>query len=80
MKKYLSTPGFFVDSLPDISNTEYRIQELGTNAILWCKVKGWFNNDLASKGFFNIFSAVNKIMTKRQLRKIKSLSEMKKIS
>jgi hypothetical protein len=55
---------------------EYRIQELGTNTRLWCKVKGWFNNDIASNGFFNIFSGVNKIMTRRQLRKIKKLSEM----
>lgn len=55
---------------------EYRIQELGTNVILWCKIKGWFNNDIASKGFFSVFSAANKIMMKRQLANIKSLSEM----
>lgn len=55
---------------------EYRIQEYGINARLWCKVKGWFNNDMASKGFFNIFSVINLIMTKRQLGRIKKLSEM----
>ena len=55
---------------------EYRIQELGTHIILWCKIKGWFNNNIASKGFFRIFSVVNLIMTRRQLRKIKKLSEM----
>jgi hypothetical protein len=55
---------------------EYRIQALGTQVILWCKIKGWFNNSVASKGFFRIFSLVNLIMTRRQLRKIKKLSEM----
>ena len=55
---------------------EYRIQELRTKAILWCKVKCWLNNDIASKGFFNILSVVNLIMTNKQLRKIKKLSEM----
>lgn len=57
---------------------EYRIQELpepGINSRLWCKVKGRYNNDIASKGFFKIFSAVNLIMTRGQLRKIKKLSE-----
>jgi len=54
---------------------EYRIQESGTNVRLWCKVKGWYNNDLASQGFYRIFSAVNLIMTTRQLRNIKKLSE-----
>jgi hypothetical protein len=54
---------------------EYRIQKLGTNAILWCKVKGWYNNDLASKGFYSIFSVVNLIMAGRQLWNIKKLSE-----
>ncbi len=55
---------------------EYRIQELGTQVILWCKIKGWFHNNLASKGFFSIFSVVNLMMTRRQLRRIKKLSEM----
>lgn len=54
---------------------EYRIQEIGTNARLWCKVKGWYNNDIASKGFYWVFSIVNLIMTSRQLRNIKKLSE-----
>lgn len=56
---------------------EYRIQGFGTNSILWCKVKGWFNNDIGSMGFFNVFSGVNKIMTRRQLWNIKILSEMR---
>ena len=55
---------------------EYRIQELGTNTRLWCKIKGFFNNDISSKGFFNVFSVVNKIMTGKQLRTIKKLSEL----
>jgi hypothetical protein len=55
---------------------EYRIEESGTNARLWCKVRGWFNCDITSRGFFYIFSVVNLIMTKRQLVKIKKLSEM----
>lgn len=54
---------------------EYRIQEIGTNTRLWCKVKGWYNNDIASKGFYWVFSIVNLIMTSRQLRNIKKLSE-----
>lgn len=55
---------------------EYRIQGFGTSSILWCKVKGWYNKDIASKGFFKIFSAANLIMTVRQLRNIKRLSGM----
>jgi len=54
---------------------EYRIAEKGTKTILWCKIKGYFNKELSSKGFFFIFSVVNKIMTARQLRNIKKLSE-----
>jgi len=54
---------------------EYRIQEIGTDSRLWSKVKGWYNDDLASKGFYWIFSAVNLFMTRRQLRNIKKLSE-----
>jgi hypothetical protein len=55
---------------------EYRIVEQGTKAILWCKIKGYFNNDISSKGFFFIFSAINKIMMTRQLKRIKKLSEL----
>jgi hypothetical protein len=55
---------------------EYRIQELGAKVRLWCKIKGWYNKDIASKGFFSIFSVVNLFMTKRQLRKIRKLSEL----
>jgi hypothetical protein len=55
---------------------EYRIVENATNAELWCKIKGYFNTDISSKGFFCIFSAVNKIMMRRQLRNIKKLSEL----
>jgi len=55
---------------------EYRIRESGLNSILWCKIKGWYYHGIESKGFFRIFSIVNLIMTKRQLRKIRKLSEM----
>lgn len=55
---------------------EYRIQEYGANTRLWCKVKGWYNHDIASKGFFTIFSVINKIMTTRQLDRIRKLAEM----
>jgi hypothetical protein len=55
---------------------EYRIQGTGSGAVLWCKIKGRFKNDVVSKGFFDIFSAVNKVMTKRQFRRIKDLSEL----
>ena len=54
---------------------EYRIGEQGTKTKLWCKIKGHFNNDIFSKGFFFIFSVVNKIMMARQLKNIKKLSE-----
>ena len=55
---------------------EYRIEEKSTNTILWCKIKGYFNTDIFSRGFFFIFSVVNKIMTERQLSNIKKLSEL----
>jgi hypothetical protein len=55
---------------------EYRVIELGNIAKLWCKIKGYFNTDISSQGFFYIFSVVNKIMMKRQLRNIKKLSEL----
>jgi len=54
---------------------EYRIAEQGTRTKLWCKVKGYFNTDISSKGFFVIFSVMNKIMMTRQLQNIKKLSE-----
>jgi hypothetical protein len=54
---------------------EYRIAEQGTRTKLWCKIKGYFNTDISSKGFFFIFSVVNKIMMTRQLKNIKKLSE-----
>ena len=54
---------------------EYRIAEQGTKTILWCKIKGYLNTDISSKGFFFIFSVVNKIMMARQLKNIKKLSE-----
>jgi len=54
---------------------EYRIAEQGTRTKLWCKIKGYFNTDIASKGFYFIFSVVNKIMMARQLKNIKKLSE-----
>jgi hypothetical protein len=55
---------------------EYRIEEKAVKNILWCKIKGYFNNDISSKGFFFIFSVVNKIMMERQLSNIKKLSEL----
>jgi hypothetical protein len=55
---------------------EYRIIEQGTKNILWCKIKGYFNTDISSKGFFYIFSLVDKVMMKRQLKNIKRLSEL----
>lgn len=54
---------------------EYRIAEQGTKKKLWCKIKGYYNNDLPSKGFFFVFAFVNKIMMTRQLRNIKKLSD-----
>ena len=55
---------------------EYRIEEKPAITILWCKIKGYFNTDISSRGFFFIFSVVNKIMTERQLINIKKLSEL----
>jgi len=55
---------------------EYRIEEQGTKAKLWCKIKGYYNRDISSKGFFYIFSILNKIMMTRQLKNIKRLSEL----
>jgi len=55
---------------------EYRIVEKTTNAKLWCKIKGYYNTDIFSCGFFFIFSVVNKIMMARQLKNIKKLSEL----
>lgn len=57
---------------------EYRIQELGEYSRLWFKDKGWYYNNMVSKGFFRVFSLVNLIMTKRQLSKIRKLSEMQR--
>jgi hypothetical protein len=55
---------------------EYRIEEQGTKAKLWCKIKGYYNRDMSSKGFFSVFSILNKIMMTRQLKNIKKLSEL----
>lgn len=54
---------------------EYRITEQEGKSHLWCKLKGYFNTDIYSKGFFILFSGINKIMMTRQLKKIKRLSE-----
>jgi len=54
---------------------EYRIAEQGSRTKLWCKIKGYYNTDIFSKGFFFVFSVVNKIMITRQLKNIKKLSE-----
>ena len=55
---------------------EYRIVKQGAKTKLWCKIKGYFNTDISSKGFFFIFSVVNKIMMTRQLKNIKRFSEL----
>jgi hypothetical protein len=55
---------------------EYRIVVQGTRTELWCKIKGYLNSDIFSKGFFFIFSVINKIMMARQLKNIKKLSEL----
>jgi len=54
---------------------EYRIEKRGTNVQLWCKIKGYFNQNISSQGFFVIFSVVNKIMMIKQLKNIKTLAE-----
>jgi len=54
---------------------EYRIEEKASNTRLWCKIKGYYNTGISSRGFFYIFSVVNKIMMARQLKNIKRLSE-----
>ncbi len=54
---------------------EYRIKEQGTKTQLWCKIKGYINTDISSKGFFVVFSVMDKIMITRQLKNIKRLSE-----
>jgi hypothetical protein len=55
---------------------EYRIVRKPAKSELWCKIKGNYYNDIFSRGFFRIFSAVNKIMTARQLKNIKKLAEL----
>ena len=55
---------------------EYRIIEQEIKTKLWCKIKGYFNTDIYSKGFFLFFSVLNKIMMARQLKNIKRLSEL----
>jgi hypothetical protein len=55
---------------------EYRIVEQGTKTKLWCKIKGYINTDISSKGFFFFFSVMDKIMIARQLKNIKKLSEL----
>ncbi len=55
---------------------EYRISGQGTNIRLWCKLKGFFYTDFLSKGFFLVFSIINKIMATRQLKNIRNLSEL----
>jgi hypothetical protein len=55
---------------------EYRIAKQGNRTKLWCKIKGYFNTDISSKGFFFIFSFINKIMMAKQLKNIKKLAEL----
>ena len=57
---------------------EYRIVVEENFSLLWCKVKGYYNKGIGSKGFFAVFSVVNKIMMTRQLIKIRRLSELLK--
>jgi hypothetical protein len=57
---------------------EYRIVGQNNVNVLWCKVKGFYNKGLAAKGFFTVFSVVNKIMMTRQLQKIRRLSGLLK--
>lgn len=54
---------------------EYRIENLEKGIRLWCKIRGYYNRDIVTKGFFVIFSLVNKIMMARQLHNLKRLSE-----
>jgi hypothetical protein len=55
---------------------EYRIEEQGPITRLWCKIKGYYKSNMSSKGFYLIFSFLNKIMMSRQLKNIKKLSEL----
>ncbi len=55
---------------------EYRIAGQGSKANLWCKVTGYIRHDIFSRGFFHVFSVVNKIMMTRQLKNLKKLSEL----
>jgi len=55
---------------------EYRIVAQDDKAQLWCKLRGYFNDNISSKGFFSIFSAVNKIMMSKQLKNIKKYAEL----
>jgi hypothetical protein len=55
---------------------EYRIVNQGTQSRLWCKIKGYINKDISSKGFFYTFSFINKVMMAKQLKNIKTLSEL----
>lgn len=54
---------------------EYRISAQGSKSCLWCKVKGYIRRDILSRGFFHVFSLVNKIMMTKQLKNIKKFSE-----
>ena len=54
---------------------EYRIVEQGDKSQLWCKVKGYINANIASRGFFYTFSFMNIVMMAKQLKNIKKLSE-----
>lgn len=55
---------------------EYRIEDKGKTAKLWCKVKGYYYPDIFSRGFFRVFSLANKVMMTKQLHNIKKLSEL----
>ena len=55
---------------------EYRIEENGHEATLWCKISGYIRRNALSRFFFFAFSLVNRIMMKRQLKNIKKYSEL----
>ena len=55
---------------------EYRIVEQGDKSQLWCKIRGYINTNMASRGFFYTFSLMNKVMMAKQLKNIKKLSEL----
>ena len=54
---------------------EYRLVENANNTHLWCKVLGLVNRGIVSRTAFLMICGINRIMMRRQLRVIKTLSE-----